>query len=258
MVESFGLFPDETGQLTAWDPAGWVVDPSWKRLVADFFATSQGVALGHSVQARLQQNAVIFPPLPLRALALTPLPQVRVVIVGQDPYHGPHQANGLAFSVAKGAKLPPSLRNIYKEIERDPLLPTAAPLHQRQGSLDDWATQGVLLLNSSLTVESGQPGSHADLGWEVLTDNIIQAVWAVNQPVVFMLWGSHAQAKQSLLKPHTAVGPSTNAPSPHLVLCANHPSPLSALRPPVPFLGCGHFSLANAHLAAHRQPPIVW
>ncbi len=162
-----------------------------------------------------------------------------MVILGQDPYHGRGQAHGLAFSVPPGVRVPPSLRNIFKEIERD--LGTPPPAFPVPGgSLVHWAEQGALLLNTVLTVEEAQPGSHAKRGWEVLTDALIAHVAGEAQPVVFMLWGAHAQSKRALI----------TAPQ-HLVLCANHPSPLSALRPPVPFIGCGHFGKARAFRRAH-------
>lgn len=179
-------------------------------------------------------------PEPLRALALTDAPAVRVVILGQDPYHGRGQAEGLAFSVAPGVRLPPSLRNIFKELQRDLGQPLPA-FPQPGGSLVRWAQNGVLLLNTCLTVEEGQPASHAGKGWEVLTDAIIRQVAEQGQPTVFMLWGSHAQAKQRLIP----------ADRGHLVLTSNHPSPLSALRPPQPFIGNGHFSAARAFRQQH-------
>ena len=189
----------------------------------------------------LRQKATIYPA-PERvfyALRVTPFEAVRVVIVGQDPYHGPGQAHGLCFSVRKGVAVPPSLRNIFKEIERD--LGTPPPMFPVPGgSLVHWAEQGALLLNTVLTVEEAQPGSHAKRGWEGLTDALIAHVAAQAQPVVFMLWGAHAQSKRTLIS-----GPQ------HLVLCANHPSPLSALRPPVPFIGCGHFGQARAFRLIH-------
>ena len=201
-------------------------------------------------------GAVIYPPQPFRALALTPLARVRVVILGQDPYHGPGQAQGLAFSVAPGVKLPPSLRNIFKEIARDPVLESSALPASGDGSLVRWAQQGVLLLNTCLTVEESRPASHAQRGWEVLTDAIVRAVALNENPVVFMLWGAHAQSKQGLIAASAAnVGRAETA---HLVLTANHPSPLSAMRPPKPFLGCGHFGLANAFLRRHGCLPIAW
>ena len=206
--------------------------------------------MGKALQARLEAGTCIFPPGPFRALELTPLDQVRVVILGQDPYHGSGQAEGLAFSVAPGVKIPPSLRNIFKEIllEGGKLASDQQLISPKSGSLARWATQGVLLLNACLTVEEGLPASHAKLGWEVLTDALISLVAKTNKNVVFMLWGAHAQAKQGLLQ----------GDGQHLVLCANHPSPLSALRPPAPFLGCNHFALANDFLLRHGLAAIDW
>ena len=221
-------------QLLSADPADWPVAPGWQPLVQAFFEGAVGGKLRAFLQARLEAGAVIFPPRPLRALELTPPDEVRVVILGQDPYHGRGQAEGLAFSVAPGVALPPSLRNIFKELQRDlGTPPPAFPLPG--GSLAKWATSGVLLLNTTLTVEEGQPASHAGKGWEVLTDAVIRHVAEGPRPVVFMLWGAHAQSKRAGIP----------ADRGHLVLCANHPSPLSALRPPVPFIGCGHFGLAR-------------
>jgi uracil-DNA glycosylase len=223
--------------LSAWQPLTWPVAGDWQALVDAFLASPTGLQLGQFVQQRLDAGAQIYPPQPLRALELTALREVRVVVLGQDPYHGAGQAEGLAFSVARGAKLPPSLRNIFKERQRDLGLPI--PSH---GSLQAWAAQGVLLLNTSLTVEEGQPASHAQRGWETLTDSVIQACAQSTRPVVFMLWGGHAQAKQALIAAH-------NLDARHLVLTANHPSPLSALRPPMPFIGSGHFGTARRWLA---------
>lgn len=221
-------------QLTSSNPADWPVAPGWQPLVDEFFAGPAGQRLLGFLGERLGQGAVIFPPRPLRALELTPPEEVRVVILGQDPYHGRGQAEGLAFSVAPGVALPPSLRNIFKELERD--LGTAPPrFPEPGGSLVKWATHGVLLLNTCLTVEEGQPASHSGRGWEVLTDAVIRHVAEGERAVVFMLWGSHAQSKRSLIDARR-----------HKVLTANHPSPLSALRPPVPFIGCGHFGQARA------------
>ncbi len=163
-----------------------------------------------------------------------------MVILGQDPYHGRGQGEGLAFSARPGVPLPPSLRNIFKELQRDLGTPPP-PFPDPGGSLVRWAGNGVLLLNTTLTVEEGQAASHARRGWEVLTDALIRHVGEGARPVVFMLWGSHAQAKRALIP----------ADRGHLVLMANHPSPLSALRPPLPFIGCGHFSQARAFRAQH-------
>lgn len=227
-------------QLQSAAPADWpVVAAGWQTLVDDFFASATGLQLVDFLQQRLNAGATIFPPQPLRALELTAPESVRVVILGQDPYHGRGQAEGLAFSVAPGVPVPPSLRNIFKELQRD--LGTPPPSFPNPGgSLVRWARQGVLLLNTCLTVEEGQPASHAGQGWEMLTDAIIRAVSTAAAPAVFMLWGNHAQSKRKLLDA-----------SRHLVLCANHPSPLSALRPPAPFIGCGHFSQARAWKEQH-------
>jgi len=231
--------PQGADQLQGANPADWPVAPGWQPLVDDFFGSSAGQKLLGFLQQRLDAGAVIFPPQPLRALHLTPPESVRVVILGQDPYHGRGQAEGLAFSVAPGVALPPSLRNIFKELQRD--LGTPFPAFPVPGgSLVRWARHGVLLLNTCLTVEEGQPASHSGRGWEVLTDAVIRTVSQDAAPTVFMLWGAHAQSKRPLIDA-----------SRHLVLGANHPSPFSALRPPVPFIGCGHFSQARAWRERH-------
>ncbi|WP_313311210.1 uracil-DNA glycosylase [Pulveribacter sp.] len=227
-------------QLQAADPAAWPVAPGWQPLVDGFFASTRGQALLAFLRQRLEAGAAIFPPQPLRALELTAPGQVRVVILGQDPYHGRGQAEGLAFSVQPGVRIPPSLRNIFKELQRDLGQPPPA-FPNPGGSLVKWAENGVLLLNTTLTVEEGQAASHAGKSWEVLTDAIIRHVAEGERPVVFMLWGSHAQAKRALIPQDRG----------HLVLLANHPSPLSAERPPLPFIGCGHFSQARAFRQQH-------
>ena len=232
---------DAADQLLLADPTGWAVAQGWRGLTDDFFASRTGATLLAFLQQRLAQNAVMFPPQPLRALELTPPEDVRVVILGQDPYHGRGQAEGLAFSVAPGVALPPSLRNIFKELQRD--LGTPPPeFPVPGGSLVKWATHGVLLLNTCLTVEEGLPASHAKQGWEALTEAVIRKVSGGEHPVVFMLWGAHAQGKRDLIDA-----------SRHKVLMANHPSPLSALRPPLPFIGSGHFSQAKAWRKAHPK-----
>jgi uracil-DNA glycosylase len=234
----FGAHPLSAAQVAlTLQPPPWSVAADWQVLLDGFWHSEAGQQLQAFLQQRQADGATIYPPQPLRALQLTPLASVRVVILGQDPYHGPGQGEGLAFSVARGVKIPPSLRNIFKERQRDIGLP--APAH---GSLQRWAEQGVLLLNTTLTVEDAQPASHAKKGWEQLTDSLIQACARQTSPVVFMLWGGHAQAKQALIAAH-------NQDQRHLVLTANHPSPLSALRPPTPFLGCGHFSAARSWLS---------
>ena len=202
--------------------------------------------------ARLAAGAEIYPRYPFRALDYVQPDTVRVVILGQDPYHGPNQAQGLAFSVPDTCPCPPSLQNMFKELALEyPGFDGArnrnaggAQNNKPSGStgmghdLSPWAEQGVLLLNTVLTVEARQPASHARQGWEAVTDALISRVARSPQPKVFMLWGSHAQAKRQLL-------PSNG---PHLILASNHPSPLSALRPPKPFIGCNHFKLANEWL----------
>lgn len=208
---------------------------AWRPVVQSFFDSAAGQALEREVEARRATGRVIYPAQVFRALELTPLEQVRVVILGQDPYHGPGQAQGLAFSVPEGAAMPPSLRNIYKELQRDLGCTRPGP------ELSAWARQGVLLLNTTLTVEDGQAASHAALGWSLLTDALIQAVAGGPRAVVFMLWGAHAQRKRELIE----AAQTLPAGSSHLVLQANHPSPLSATRGPAPFIGCGHFGAAQ-------------
>ncbi len=229
-------------QMLSADPSAWPVAPGWRALTDDFFASPVGVGLLAFLVERLEAHAVIFPPQPLRALALTPPDSVRVVILGQDPYHGRGQAEGLAFSVAPGTPVPPSLRNIFKEIQRD--LGTPPPAFPVPGgSLVKWAENGVLLLNTCLTVEEGQPAIHAKRGWEQLTDAVIRHVSTHQRNVVFMLWGAHAQGKRHLIDAGR-----------HKILLANHPSPLSALRPPLPFIGCGHFSVSREWRQLHQRP----
>jgi uracil-DNA glycosylase len=221
----------------------------WHSLVAAWLESAAGCRLISHLQARIAAGASIYPTSLLRSLLLTPLSQVRVVILGQDPYHGPGQAQGLAFSVASHVRLPPSLRNILAELKRDLGLARLNP------DLSSWATQGVLLLNSVLSVEQGRPASHAGCGWESLTQTIVAAVAERGQPCVYLLWGAHAQRNEPLILERSSVCKLGPAP---LVLKANHPSPLSARRPPVPFLGCGHFSQTELYLRQHQQSAIVW
>jgi uracil-DNA glycosylase len=241
---------NEPIRLTRYQPNDWTVAAGWGEMIAEFLSSAAGLALAKGIEARIDAGAVIYPPTPFKALELTPLDQIRVVILGQDPYHGAGQAQGLAFSVTTGVKVPPSLRNIFKEIGRE--TGDLAVASKKDGSLVRWAEQGVLLLNTCLTVEDGLPASHAKLGWEVLTDAIISLVAKSNKNVVFMLWGAHAQAKQALLQTPQSLE------NDHLVLCANHPSPLSALRQPAPFIGCNHFALANAYLQRVGRQNIRW
>ena len=226
--------------MRAWSPQDWPTHPTWQPTLDAFWRSPEGLSLAKFVQQRLDAGAVVYPQHPLWALQLTPLSQVKVVILGQDPYHGPGQAEGLAFSVAPGVKIPPSLRNIFKELRRD--LGYAEPAH---GSLMAWADHGVLLLNTSLTVEDGHAGRHANFGWQALTDEIVREVSRKSKVCVSLLWGAHAQAKaQAIVQTAADHGHSAH------VLCANHPSPLSALRGPTPFIGCGHFGQAQAWLQA--------
>ncbi|MEN9383492.1 MAG: hypothetical protein RL323_635 [Pseudomonadota bacterium] len=234
--------PRQMGGLPAADLACWPVAPGWRPCVERFLGSATATWLVAQLAERMSQGAVVYPPQPFRALELTDLADVRVVILGQDPYHGPGQAHGLAFSVPAGQRIPPSLRNIFKELAR-----SGGNLAPKSGNLESWAQQGVLLLNTVLTVEQGQPASHARLGWQTLTDALIKACSDHPRPKAFMLWGAHAQAKTGLIDA-----------SRHLVLQANHPSPLSALRPPMPFIGCDHFVRANHWLASKNEKTIGW
>lgn len=225
---------DTPGRLLAWEPERWALATGWQPVLDEFLASAEGQRLAAFLRERLAAGAVIYPPHPLRALELTPLASVHAVVLGQDPYHGAGQAEGLAFSVAHGVKHPPSLRNIFKELGTRP----------ESGSLAGWARSGVLLLNTCLTVEDGQPASHARKGWEALTDRLLGLVAASASPCVYLLWGAHAQGKAPLIE-ETAARHGREI----LVLQANHPSPLSASRPPAPFLGSGCFAQARAWLA---------
>lgn len=220
------------------------VPESWRAALAPVLESGKARALGGFLLAEEAAGKAVYPPRGARlaALELTPLDAVKAVILGQDPYHGPGQAHGLAFSVPQGIRTPPSLVNIYKELESDLGLPR--PVH---GNLENWARQGVLLLNNALTVEGGRAGSHQMKGWEEITDAAVAAVAARDVPCVFMLWGSHAQKKAARV-PGLADGP-------HLILRAPHPSPLSAY---TGFFGCRHFSQANAFLEAHGRGAIDW
>ncbi|MFA5665178.1 uracil-DNA glycosylase [Castellaniella sp.] len=221
--------------------------PAWQAALAAPHVHKVLCELDTMLRRRLEQGAVIFPLRPFRALLETAPEHVQVVIVGQDPYHGPNQAQGLAFSVPNFCPAPPSLRNIFKELAQEYGPPPAPP----KNSLVRWARQGVLLLNTSLTVEAHQPASHARKGWEHVTDALIMRVLQEPRPKVLMLWGSHAQARRALLDLQPPAGPVQ-------VLLANHPSPLSAQRPPRPFLGCGHFKRANDWLQAQGEAGIQW
>lgn len=221
------------------------VAAEWRMALKDEFRQPYMEQLADFLAHRAAAGKVILPQPEniFRALELTPLDNTRVVILGQDPYHGLGQAHGLCFSVLPGVKVPPSLVNIYKELEAD--LGIARAQH---GFLESWARQGVLLLNSVLTVEMGQPASHQKKGWERFTDAVIRLVNARTEPVVFLLWGNYAQRKAEFVN-------SIDKGGPHLVLKAAHPSPLSAHNG---FLGCRHFSQANGFLQKHGLEPIDW
>ncbi|WP_347302340.1 uracil-DNA glycosylase [Croceibacterium sp. TMG7-5b_MA50] len=221
------------------------IPPDWQAALAPALADPRLHALDEWLRAEEAGGTPIYPPRGqrLRALELTPLVQVRVVILGQDPYHGTGQAHGLAFSVPAGVKLPPSLRNIFKELAGD-----CGVAPRTDGDLSGWARQGVLLLNTTLSVAEGRAGSHAGRGWEVLTDAVVQAVARQAAPSVFILWGNHAQSKVARIP---ELGPGT----PHLLLPSVHPSPLSASRG---FFGSKPFSRANAFLEASGRGRIDW
>ena len=216
------------------------IEDSWRQVLQPEFDKPYFGLLAQFVRQEYRTRQC-FPPAAqiFRAFDICPFNRVRVVIIGQDPYHEPGQAQGLCFSVADGVPVPPSLDNIYKELNRDLGKPVPA-----SGDLTRWAEQGVLLLNATLTVEAHRAGSHQNKGWEELTDAAIAALNEQRENLVFMLWGSYAQRKGQFIDRKR-----------HLVLTAPHPSPLSAYRG---FIGCGHFSAANRYLTAHGQPPIDW
>ncbi len=217
------------------------LEPSWLARLRDAFDTPGMVALSARLRDERSRGVVIFPPAAeiFAALDRTPFDAVRVVILGQDPYHGPGQAHGLSFSVRRGVPVPPSLQNIYRELQSDLGLPM--PQH---GDLGAWADRGVLLLNASLTVQAHSPASHAEAGWQPFTDRVLRELNDGRQGLVFLLWGSHAQRKAAFIDRRR-----------HLVLQAPHPSPLSAHRG---FLGCRHFSRANQWLLERGETPIDW
>lgn len=218
------------------------IHDEWKGALKDEFLAPYMQQLRQFIEAEKRAGKVIYPPGPefFNALNITPLSQVKVVILGQDPYHGPNQAHGLCFSVRKGVMLPPSLQNIYREIQADLGIPLA-----RHGELTHWAGQGVLLLNSVLSVQAGMAASHQGRGWEQFTDAIIRVLNEQREGLVFLLWGAYAQKKGRFVDARR-----------HLVLKAAHPSPLSANRGG--WFGCRHFSQANAYLEAHGQQAIDW
>lgn len=216
------------------------IEPSWRAALATEFEQPYFKRLDEQVRFAYQSETVYPPPKQVfEAFNQTPLSSLRVVILGQDPYHGPHQAHGLAFSVQEGVPLPPSLLNIYKEIASD--LGVPRPI---SGDLTHWANQGVFLLNSTLTVRGGEAGAHQEFGWETFTDKVIETISREREQVVFLLWGAFAVAKRRFIDE-----------SKHLILTAPHPSPLSAHRG---FFGCKHFSKTNDYLKAQGRLPIEW
>jgi uracil-DNA glycosylase len=217
------------------------IESSWKEILKDEFDKPYFQQIAVHLKTEKQQNKIIYPPgsLIFNAFDKTPFHKIKVVILGQDPYHGPGQAHGLCFSVQNGVPPPPSLINIFKELHDDTGVPT--PHH---GNLTHWAEQGVFLLNASLTVRAGEPMSHAKIGWAEFTDTVIKRISSLKKNIVFLLWGKFAQDKRVLVDE-----------SKHLVLRAAHPSPLSANNG---FLGCRHFSKANAYLVQHGIDPVDW
>lgn len=216
------------------------IEPSWKERLNNEFEKDYFIQLSNFVREEYRTKQ-IFPAANniFNAFELCPFDQVKVVIIGQDPYHGIGQAHGLCFSVNDGIDFPPSLLNIFKELNRD-----LAKTLPKTGNLTHWAKQGVLLLNATLTVEAHKAGSHQAKGWEILTDTVIRKISEEKDHVVFMLWGNYAQQKGSIIDT-----------SKHLVLKTVHPSPLSAYRG---FSGCSHFSSANKYLSSHHLNPIIW
>lgn len=218
------------------------LEQSWHEVLQEEFAKPYMQALKAFLAQEHAGAAPIYPAVKdvFNAFSLTPFADVKVVIIGQDPYHGPGQAHGLCFSVQEGVAIPPSLKNIYKELASD--LGITPPSH---GCLTAWAKQGVLLLNATLTVRQGIPLSHSGKGWEIFTDAVVKTLWQHPSPLVFLLWGKYAQQKCEFL---------SSSYSPHLILTAAHPSPFSVSG----FLGCRHFSKTNEFLQKHGKEPIVW
>jgi len=216
------------------------IEPSWKEALKEEFELPYFTELTATVRNAYLGDEPVYPPqFVFNAFTLCPFDTVRVVILGQDPYHGPHQAHGLSFSVRDGTDIPPSLKNIYKELHEDIGL---AP--KQSGDLTPWATQGVLLLNATLTVVHGKPNSHQGLGWERFTDAVVKKLSDEKEHLVFILWGKYAQKKGLVVDPKK-----------HLIIQSAHPSPLSAHNG---FFGSKPFSTANAYLTKHGYTPLEW
>jgi uracil-DNA glycosylase len=216
------------------------IESSWKTALAAEFEQPYFAAISAYLKQEITAGKTIFPPgaLIFNAFNLTPFDKVKVVILGQDPYHNPGEAMGLCFSVPRGARVPPSLVNVYKELKADLEIPIA-----KHGDLSSWATQGVFLLNAMLTVEKNQAASHKDIGWQHFTDAVIRTLSAEREGLVFLLWGNFAKKKAALIDGQK-----------HLILESAHPSPLAGNA----FSGCKHFSKTNAYLLEHQQTPINW
>ena len=218
------------------------IKAGWKKELGEEFKKEYFSRIVELLHSEKESKRIIYPPGPLifNAFNLTDFDQVKVVILGQDPYHGAGEAHGLSFSVPPGVKIPPSLKNIYKEIESD----LGIKMPKNNGNLTSWATQGVLLLNAALTVRADQPNSHAGIGWQILTDKVIEILSEKKEHLVFILWGNFAKEKAKLIDQ-----------SKHLVLTSPHPSPFSANKG---FLGCKHFSKTNEYLMKNGIDPIDW
>ncbi len=227
--------------MTSVDPENVQIESGWKQALHDQFCQDYFAEIKHTLLAAKAQGKIIFPPGKwiFNAFNQTPFEKVKVVIIGQDPYHGAGQAMGLSFSVPQGVRTPPSLQNIYKELKRE-FPDYHVPNH---GDLSHWASQGVLLLNASLTVEAGRAGSHRGIGWQRFTDAAIRVLSEKREHIVFLLWGNFAKAKATLIDPTR-----------HCILEAVHPSPLAGGK----FIGCDHFALANRYLEQHHLAPIDW
>lgn len=254
MIQQINMFDTNSSEDTAvaklqhWPPSLEGIKADWLPVLNQFFESAIGQSLNQKICHALAQGKVIYPPDPLRAFKLIALKDVKVVILGQDPYHTPGMADGLAFSAYKSKKIPPSLRNILKELDRDL---GGNRISQAKTDLTSWTEQGVLLLNTVFTVEQGLAGSHATWGWQVLSDELIKILAKSKEYKIFMLWGAFAQQKQSIIA-------SVDSSERHLCLRANHPSPLSATKGTNPFVNCSHFSKANSFLQANYKFTVNW
>ena len=235
------MIVDQKNNPAIFMPREVIIEPEWKEALSDIFASEKFIKLTDFVRAEYLKKKIFPQPADIfKAFWLTPFSKIKVVILGQDPYHGDGQAHGLCFSVPDGVALPPSLQNIYKEIEAD----LGIKKDFKVGNLESWAKQGVFLLNAILTVVAHTPTSHRNKGWEEFTDAVIKTISEKRENVVFILWGNYARSKRGLIDE-----------TKHLVLEAPHPSPLSAYSG---FFGCRHFSKCNKYLTSHGQTEIQW